>query len=64
MVQCDPGMDAMAIKENNMVIFDERKTVADLTDSEKQRVKQCHPDKGGVNAVFRLLRTLPSACLA
>ena len=57
-MRCDSGMDTMAIKEGNLVIFDEKKTVADFVDGGKQRMKQCHSDRGGDDAVFMLLRTL------
>ena len=52
------GDQTIAVKEDNLVIFDDRNEVVEFTDGGKQRFKQCHPDKGGDGAVFTLLRAL------
>jgi len=52
------GDQTIAVKEDNLVIFDEGKKVEEFTDGGKQHFKQCHPDKGGDRAVFTLLRAL------
>ena len=45
----------IAVKEENLVIFDDQAAIAAFTEDGKQKLKRVHPDKGGDNDIFILL---------
>ena len=58
MVVVSGAVGTIAVKEENLVVFDDLAMVAAFTQDGKKKLKRVHPDKGGDDAIFTLLRTL------